>query len=228
MDAAKASPPPVNFFVQMPGRGASVAGNAMISTLHSFSKPALWAGLFLLTNLVWADRATADSCHRNLVRMSRELQNLADDLNDELSDELDDSSLRHHVLHDAEKLEDLAHEIEEMAEDGETDCRCFERTLANLHHGVHHLESLLHGIGHGRRRAYCLDKPFNLLARIDSLIVRMERSLESWDVSLSSDRPFGDFQPVGLNARDPNWSATGLEPPMILVPVGGFRAIPLR
>ncbi|RFC47965.1 MAG: hypothetical protein DVB23_000808 [Verrucomicrobia bacterium] len=197
----------------------------MIPSFHSLPFTTTLVTLFVLGHALRPGEALADSCHHNLIRMSRELQNLTDDLNDELDDQLDGSSVLYQALRDAERIEDLAHEIEEMAEDGETDCHCFERTLANLHREVHHLESLLYS-SHGKRSRRCFDEAFNLLNRIDSAILRMERVLDSWEFSSRFDQP----HPDAFAGNNP-WTGPDLGRGVILMPTGQapvFRAIPIR
>ncbi len=201
------------------------------------STSATWLALVLAGISGWPIAAQADSCYGNLIRMSRDLQNLADGLNDELRYHLGGSPLLRHVLCDAAEIEDLAHHVEEMAEDGETDCNCFRETLADLHREVHHLEELLVDGGYGRHSRRCLGEALDLLASMDGIIVRMERTLDSWNVQAGYRRPsrgvdprFGYNRPSIFDEDNP-WTGTRSRRPVVVTPtreVPVYRAIPVR
>jgi hypothetical protein len=209
----------------------------MIPRLRPISTTATLFALALFGTVGWTIPAHADSCYGNLIRMACDLQNLSDDLTDELRYQLGGSPLLRHVLCDAREIEDLAHHVEEMAEDGETDCNCFRDTLAALHGEVHHLEELLIDGGYGRRSRRCLGEALDLLAHMDGLIVRMERTLDAWDVPVGFGRPsrgfddrFGYNRPSIYDEDNP-WTGTRSRRPVIATPTREYpvyRAIPVR
>jgi hypothetical protein len=174
------------------------------------------------------------SCHGNLIRMARQLDQLASELEDELGDRLDGSPFLRHLLRDADEMEDLAERIETMAEDGEADSHCFQNALGALHEEVHHLQDLLVQAGAGPFGRRGLDCLFGLTARIDEILLSMDRTVAQWDVEVQyphgqSRYPqsrFGYNRPSIFDEDNP-WTGTRRPGPAIRqVPV--YRAIPVR
>ena len=174
------------------------------------------------------------SCHGNLIRMARQLDQLASELEDELGDRLDGSPFLRHLLRDADEMEDLAERIETMAEDGETDSHCFQNALGALHEEVHHLQDLLVQAGtgpFGRRDLECL---VGLTAQIDEILLSMDRTVAQWDVEVAYPHDLGRYPQTRFGYNRPSifdqdnpWTGTRRPGPTIRqVPV--YRAIPVR